>query len=719
MAQYEPKKLDDVRMDVEYLPAGTDVSPEGDFSLEEILAEYGSSRQQQILQEVEENLSVLEGSPQPPPIPEDADVAAVEEDVPAQSLQPDPQPQEEEVQEEEVTDCFQSALEELPPPPHPVSIETAVGQTVDTVMEEQETLLEEKRPRRGLFSRRKYEDTEQLYAPPGPPPDPEPEEPPIGPEESLDDAARAALKSYHRLRRPLGAAAIVALILLTLHVVEYAGYTIPFWTGNVFIQSGVSAAALALMFLLCRGVVIRGFSRISKRYFTGELLIVTSGVAALLDCAACVWLPNRSSVPLYALPVCMSLVFAQWGCSQREKARYDTFRTAALDSEPPYLITDLDKGACKQAGHIPGFWSDAVSTSISERWQAILLPVIFVSTLVFAVLSSLGQGRPSDFLLNWSAILTGATALVLPLTDALPTARLARRLQKTGCAVAGCCGAEKISHKKSMIVTDRDLFPPGTVLLNGVKLFGEEMTKVTSYGASLARTSGCGLQRLFDNLMVSEGGRLQKVDDFSFYEEGGFSGNIHGETVLLGTASFMRKMEVRLPSGLNLRTGVFLSVDRQLVAVFAVKYQPSDNVDWALRLMRRNHITPILASRDPNVTPALLKRKFPAKIKVEYPSLSSRLALSEQEDAHGRPRALLLREGLLPFAEAVTGSRRLCRAVRAGTALALLGSIAGTLLTFYLTGLGTYELMEPVRLLAFMMLWTLPVFLLDDLAGRY
>jgi predicted membrane protein len=57
--------------------------------------------------------------------------------------------------------------------------------------------------------------------------------------------------------------------------------------------------------------------------------------------------------------------------------------------------------------------------------------------------------------------------------------------------------------------------------------------------------------------------------------------------------------------------------------------------------------------------------------------------------------------------------------VRAGTALALLGSVAGALLSFYLTGLGSYTLMEPLRLLAFSILWTLPVFLLDNLAGRY
>ena len=710
----EGKKPYDALTDAEDLTAGTDVTAEGDFSLEEILAEYGGSRRQQILEEVEEKTAPVEPAESAPLAggAEDADLPFVPEEPEEDTLLAGTSSRTEEPPIPE---------EVLPPPPRPVSIEQAVGLTVGDVMEERESRMAERGSRRGLFSRKKLplEDTEQLFAPPGPEPEPEPEEPPIGPEEPLDAAMKNALKAWRRSRHPLAPAAVIPLLLLIPQAAEAAGYSIPFWAGDTHLQTIVSAGALILMCILCRHVFIRGFSRLAHRFFTGELMMAVAAAAALLDCAARIWLPARSDAPLYALPACVGLLFGQWGYSQREKARCDTYRTAALDSAPPYLVTDLDKGACKQPGRIPGFWSDAEKPSVSELWQAALLPVVFVATIVFAGLGSLGQGRGSDFLLNWSAILVASTSLCLPMADALPTARLAKRLQKAGCAVAGCAGADRISRKKSMIVTDQDLFPPGAVSLNGVKLFGEEMPKVVSYGASLARASGCGLRRLFDNLLVSEGGSLESLDDFSFYEEGGFSANIRGESVLLGTASFMRKMEVRLPSGLNLRTGVFLSIDRQLAAVFAVKYKPTDNVDWALRLLHRNHILPILASRDPNVNPALLKRKFSAKVKVDYPSLSDRLAFSEQENAQGRPRALLLREGLLPYAETVTGSRRLCRAVRAGTTLALLSSVSGALLSFYLTGLGSYALMNPLRLLVFSLLWTLPVFLLDNLAGRY
>ena len=122
---------------------------------------------------------------------------------------------------------------------------------------------------------------------------------------------------------------------------------------------------------------------------------------------------------------------------------------------------------------------------------------------------------------------------------------------------------------------------------------------------------------------------------------------------------------------------------------------------------------------DPNLTPALLKRKFHKGLRVDYPDLAGRVALSEAENDRDLPRALLFREGLMPFAETVVGSRRLCQTVRRAAALSLLGSVLGTLLTFYLVFQGAYDLLTPLLLELFLLLWTLPVLLYTDWTGRY
>ena len=697
-----------------------DLSADGDYSLEEILAEYGGGRKQKLLSELEQSAVPEQNmeSDTPPKAGSSASPAPANQkpgDTPEET-QPDPA---EDTRHTVGEILAEAAAEELPPGPRPVSMEDVVRRTVDKVIEESDEPL--KPPQTGLFSRKKMADTEELYAQPekeAPPAEPDERET-IGPEPDLTDEAEDGRRLGVRSGKPLAAVTLLAAVPSALMAAEAAGVSIPFWTGNTVVQTGVLSIILLMECVLGRSVFARGFGSLRRRHCTGEFLISVTALVTLADCLSRLFLPGRSDVPPYAAAVSVSFVFALWGGRRLGQGRYYTYRTAAME-DPPYLITDIPRGACKQRGRTEGFYTCANRDDVSTRWQAALLPVVLMASFVFAGLSSFGgQNRPQNFLLNWSAILTAGASFALPLAYALPFSRLARRLQKTGCAIAGYDGAERISRGKCVVLTDTDLFPPGTISLNGMKTYGENLSKVISYGATLTRAAGCGLARLFDGLLRGEGGTYENLTDFSFYEEGGFSGSIHGEAVILGTASFMRKMEVRLPGNLKLHTGIFLAVDRQLVAVFAVKYQPSENVDWALRLLKRNRILPILASRDPNITPVLLKRKFSKGVKVEFPTLSDRVALSEQESAQGLPRALLYREGLLPYADTAVGGLRLCKAVRHSTFIALLGSICGTLLSFYLTFLGAYSLLTPLSLLIFLLLWTLPVLLLTDWAGRF
>lgn len=601
------------------------------------------------------------------------------------------------------------------PRPQSFSLEDVVGSTVEAVMEE----AREPEPplRRRLFSRRPAEEAESIPPPPEPEPEPEPE--PIGPEPNLWEAAHDARQLYIRRKHTQILPLIAGLPPTLFMLLERYQIPVPYWSGSPEFQCVFLLACLGLTALFCRHVFLKGFGMLRRRRCVAELLVSLSAAAAGADCVLRLLGGQPSSAMAYAPVSCLGLIFAQWGVRRESKGNYDMLRAASMDDDPPYLVTNTPQGACKQRGSVPGFFTTAARSDAATLWQTALLPVFLVAAVAFALLSSVGQNRGGDFLLNLSAILPAAATFSLPLCWALPWSRLSEHLQKTGCAVAGWSGAQKISAQKRMIVTDADLFPPGTVQLNGRKFYAETQERAVSLAASMARAAGSGLERLFNSLVRSEGGRYEKVDDFSFYEEGGWSGTVKGESVLMGGASFMRRMNVKLPADVNLKTGVFLSVDKELIAAFAVKYSPAENVDFALKMMRRSRIQPILASRDPNITPSLIRRKFSRGIHLEYPGLTERIALSEAEKDRDLPRALLFREGLLPYAEAVTGSLRLCKAVRRAAAISLLGSWAGTLLTFYLTSLGAYELMNPLTLEVFLLLWTLPVLLMADWAGRY
>ncbi len=697
MAQKDRKSAyDDALKDAKWLVEG--VVDEG-YQLEDILTEYGGGVLPEPPAETPEEEPPEE---EPKPVPEKRPSGR-------RKPKPDDIPREEEPAEDPRKDATKAEREP--------SVEELVSRAIDEVREE-EALLPEKKRRRGLFSRKRPEDTEPLFDPPEPEEE-EPEEDPIGPEEPLKEVAIAARRRWRRQRVQLPFAAVLSALVIGLMAVERQGITVPYWSGDRLIQALALGCTLAVVCGLCWDVFYRTARLLLRGRFSCDLLASAAALVTLADCFTWPVYTQRPEVLPYAAPVCAALTAAMWGEVRRSRAVFETCRAASVSDEPLYGVADTPSGACKELGRVEGFYTDLMKDEGPVLWQTALVPVIFMGTLVFAGLASLGKGLDESFLVSWSAILTASCSLALPIVWTLPWSGLARQLQKTNCAVAGWAGAHAISKQKALVLSDEDLFPPGTMKINGIKLYGEEMRRAAAYAASVMKESGSGLRRLFDDLLRGEGGRYMKMENFSFYEEGGWSADYRGETVLLGTASFMRKMDVRLPGNLNVKTGIFLAVDRQLTAVFAVKYEPAENVDWALKILKRNAVTPVLAARDPNITPMLLRRKFSRGVKVTYPMLAERLGLSELEGHRGRPRAMLLREGLLPYAEVVVGSLRCCKSAQESSVFALLGSAAGTLLTGYLVNLGAFDLMDPLTILVFLLLWLAPALLFTAWAGKF
>ncbi|MGX8706737.1 MAG: hypothetical protein ACSW8J_09175 [bacterium] len=491
------------------------------------------------------------------------------------------------------------------------------------------------------------------------------------------------------------------LLMWVPPVLERFGVMPAVYAENELLHTAPFLAVLMLACLLGREVFVYAAEKLFEGKVTYELLTALLCLAAMGDTALVLFRPERmasAALPLHSVAA-LSLTCTMRGRAMLFRALHDTFRVAAM-GDAPYIVTTTAGGAAKRRGSAEGFSITAQRDDVSGRWQTVALPVVLMGAIVFSILSTVQVGSWTLWCWNLSAILAGGNALAFPLVYAMPLRRVTRRFTRSGSALAGYRGAVTLCRSNCLILTDGDLFPPSAMTIEGIKIFGEESRKVITYAATMARASEAGVARLFDKLLRQEGGRYETLSDLNFYEEGGVGGTIHGETVLFGTATFCHRMNVALPAGIKLHTGLYLAVDGALVAIFAVKYLAAENVDWALHALARARITPVLAVRDSNITPALLKSKFKTDAHAVYPRLSTRLALSEQDgDA---ACALIFREGLMPYAELAVGGKRLCRAVRVGNVLSLVASVAGTLLSFYLSFLGAYALFTPIKLACFL-----------------
>ena len=541
-------------------------------------------------------------------------------------------------------------------------------------------------------------------------PIPKEDEEPLPPEPDMDEAEFVQKRLCRRHRGATLRCLLPTALLVGITAAE-ALVTLPaFWTDTPALRFGTMGGLL----LLEAAFALPLWREMAALFRERRFSCAAGALVLFLSCIAdCVWCLVRGGKHLPLAGAAALVIFCcQWGAFLRCEGRRESFHLANLGGTPPWGVSKTEAGAVKQNGRIDGFYTHAMTPDPIEKGQSLLLPLLLATACVLAGVVCLSDIKPGQPFWVLTALLTAAMPLSLPVAGALPMRLLARRLSHSGCAVAGYCGAKNVSGFRRIIITDEDLFPSGTLSLHGLKIYGEELGRVLSYAVAVARAADSQALPLLEQMLSDNGGQAEKLDDFRWYEEGGAGGSIHGETVLLGSAYFMRKQKVRLPKDLKVPSGLFLAVDGQLTAIFALRYQPSRNVDWALRALRRNRVTPVLAVRGCNLTPDFLRRSFKVDAKPIYPDVQTRLTLLKKTRTVAPAHALIYRDGLMPYAETVLGCRKLLLAVRRTGALVCLAAMVGLLLCYYLTGIGGYASLTPLRLVLFQLLWLLPGLLL-------
>ena len=487
----------------------------------------------------------------------------------------------------------------------------------------------------------------------------------------------------------------------------------------------VLSGLLLAVGLVCYEVIYQGVRQIATLRPRAESIFFFSWMFTLLDGLTAGQLDPRYGCLPYSAVTAIGLAFALRGINARRRGDRLGAKAAA-QVKSPYVVSWDEKlwsnrsTFTKASGSSIGFGSQLQMEDGGQRAYAIAAPLLLLGSLLCALLASVGQDAPGRFLWAASACFTACAAWPALMAFGLPYRKLAERLHKEGAALAGWVGAARCGQG-GVIVSDLDLFPPGSVTVEQVKVFGGAATeKVIGYTATMLRLMDCGLTRPFHDLLRTNGAMYREVSDLEWHE-GGASGIIRGKEVLVGTAAYMHLMEVALPPGYNIKNGVFCAISGQLAGMFLMHYAMGEAVKPSLSALMRAGLSPVLASRDPNLIPSLLEQKFNLAVdKLEFPPVGRRLELSRPDpEGDGLLVALLSREGLSVYCDAVVGGRRLKQATRWGLVFTLAGSVIGLCLTFYLTSIAAFGSLTVTNFLIFMTAWLVPELLIANWLNQY
>ncbi|MCR5663406.1 MAG: hypothetical protein K6G17_00840 [Oscillospiraceae bacterium] len=539
----------------------------------------------------------------------------------------------------------------------------------------------------------------------------------LGPEAAPAEASRYYGLGVRSLRLRLRICGVLLLVLAWVSL----GLPTPGQLGNIRVASLFCFALQGAVMLLSLDVLTGGVLNAFRRRFGADSLAVLACLLTGAD-ALLVGLTEFASPHL---PLCLlsslSLTGVLLSSLTSSRGLRKALRVPAI-ARRAYTVTGETslKGRgttlLKSVRPHTGFVRRAEEAPPDEiTFQKLGWPILILALLLTLVTAAV-TGNIKDFFYIFSALLCPAVPFAALLCFSLPFFTGSFRIFPSGAAIAGWSGLCDIGRSRNLIVTDRDLFPEGTVEIDQIRIFADiQPEKVISYAGSMLTACGSSVSACFGELMEKNNCPMRSIENFEYLPGGGMMGVIDSSVVLCGSSELMQLMNVRIPFRLVTRTSILLAVDGVLYGIFNMKYSADPQVRKALVNLIRSNRHPIFAIRDFNVTPSMLHDCFDvATDGYDFPPYVERFAISSAAPGEGsKVSAVVCRDGLGPLTHMADTGRSMYVAVRTNLYLTLLGAVLGMFVSFLRmlmlggAGLGF--------LFVFMLLWSLPVLLIGTL----
>ena len=476
--------------------------------------------------------------------------------------------------------------------------------------------------------------------------------------------------------------------------------------------------SMLLATLLGSYQLMGGLASLFRGRVTTDTVLFFTLVACCADSLVCL---NTMRVPYcaaYCLEVFLSLM-AEYHRRNTEMGQMDTLRRASFLNSvvkvPDYY--DNRSGFLRTDGKLEDFMDHYAVPSTPEKALSRYMIVIMIISAVIAALAGVFRGYQVGLQVLTACLLSAMPATGF-ITLSRPAAVLERKLHRVGAVLCGWDAMKELSQGAAVPLTDQDLFPVGTVKMNGMKFFTDRDPDDTiAAAAALVAAGGGGLGVLFTKVLDSRNGRHYDVTEFRAYPGGGLGGVVNGEPILVGSHGFVSDKGVEIPEGTRVNQALYAAIDGELCGVFAVSYQKCRSSSSGLNsLTSYRNLSPVLTCRDFMLTEEFIRGKFGLNTKkMAFPDQEVRSTLTACQPDEALPGlALLTKTDLNTFAYAITGSRVLRSASILGVTMHIFAGALGLAIVAVLALIGSIGLLAPDHLMLFELLWMIPAFLLTE-----
>lgn len=484
--------------------------------------------------------------------------------------------------------------------------------------------------------------------------------------------------------------------------------------------------AMLVSALLGSFQLIEGVTDLIKKKFTLNTMLVVTFLLCCVDGVLCLRQLRVPCCAAFSLAMTMSL----WSTYQRraaELSQMDTMRKAIrLDGvalREDYL--DSAKGFVRCEGQVEDFMDHYAQIGKPEKSLQIYGLVATCVGIAIGVAAGVLQSVRAGFS---AGISVGIQVAAVTLLAAMPASAfichsrpkwvLEGKLHKLRTVICGWRGVEGLSGRALMPLTHQDLYPAGSVRMNGMKFFGSRDPEdvIAAAAAVITADNGC-LADLFQQILDNHNCRRYAAEKLQYYARGGIGGTVDEEAVLVGSLGFMKEMDIQVPDNAKISQAVYVAVEGELCGLFAMHYEKTKSSAAGLStLSSYRNLYCVLTSSDFTLTHSVIGNRFGIKTKrLLLPERELRAQLQQKEAAEDAQALLMTTaDGLAPVAYGITGARVLKMASKLGTGIHMAGGILGLVIMAALVALGALELLTPANMFLYQLVWLIPGLLVTE-----
>ena len=297
---------------------------------------------------------------------------------------------------------------------------------------------------------------------------------------------------------------------------------------------------------------------------------------------------------------------------------YDDYNTSLKMTKDSVVEKPLIAYQCK-AGFLKRFLELSYNPDPSESASQLLAPIGLVASLVVCIACLLITRSVPTALSTLAAASCACVAVSNMLSVNLPISRLCKTARRAGAMVVGYEAVEQLGNVNAVLVDAEEIFPRGTVVLGGIKTFGNRAGAETAIMAAsaLMKEIGGPLSGVFDQVISENEDALPEVEDFTYEEGGGIVGQVDGQRIYIGDRTLMIRHQIEVPpkeeetqylSGNKVI--VYIAVEETISAMLVLTYAADRRRKTELQRLEESGISILIRTTDPNVTSQTVSRLF-------------------------------------------------------------------------------------------------------------